>query len=83
MIIKCLACRQEMSLNPATFQSHDGTVKCFACGALMEVRSGRAQTGTAETIAKGGNPSERRDDWRGFHRRSQEGWGGPRKPTRR
>jgi predicted nucleic acid-binding Zn ribbon protein len=39
--IKCIACGQEVNLDHVVFQNYEGPVKCFSCGAMMEVKTTR------------------------------------------
>ncbi len=68
MIVKCLACRQEMTLNHAKFQNYQGPVKCFACGAMMNVRSVRGVVGSVNLVGRGGGFILGKSSWRGFQR---------------
>jgi len=38
MDIKCLNCGREINLDHAVFENYKGTVKCFSCSSMMEVR---------------------------------------------
>lgn len=68
MIVKCLACRQEMALSQAKFQNYQGPVKCFACGAMMNVRSVRGVVGSLDLLGRGRGFLLGRSNWRGFRR---------------
>jgi hypothetical protein len=37
MKIVCMCCREEVSLDHAIFHNYEGPVKCFFCGAVMDV----------------------------------------------
>ena len=38
MDIKCLTCGREINLDHAVFENYFGTVKCFSCSSIMEVK---------------------------------------------
>jgi len=38
MNIKCLTCGRGINLNHAVFENYFGTVKCFSCNSMMEVK---------------------------------------------
>gem|GEM_PF-2840793 len=68
MIVKCLACRQEMILNHAKFQNYQGPVKCFGCGAMMNVRSVRGVVGSVDQLGRAGGFLQNVTGWRSFKR---------------
>ncbi len=68
MIVKCLACRQEMILNDSKFHNYQGPVKCFGCGAKMNVRSVRGAVGSLDLVGRTGGFLQRKTGWRGFQR---------------
>jgi hypothetical protein len=37
MRISCLSCRREINLDHPVFHNYQGTVKCFACGKMMDI----------------------------------------------
>lgn len=65
MIMKCLACRQEMNFHPTSLLRDGGRVKCFACGAMMKVSS--EQEGVPSVDLPGRGPVFKQDqaDWHG------------------
>ncbi|RJR36093.1 MAG: hypothetical protein C4576_24045 [Desulfobacteraceae bacterium] len=66
MIVKCLACRQEMVLNDAKFQNYQGPVKCFGCGAKMNLRSVRGVVGSVDQLGGAGDLLQKASGWRSF-----------------
>lgn len=68
MIVKCLACRQEMTMNHAKFRNYQGPVKCSACGAMMNVRSVRGVVGSIDLVGRRGSFLLRKTGWRGFQK---------------
>jgi len=38
MDIKCLTCGREINLDHVVFENYFGTVKCFSCNSMMEVK---------------------------------------------
>ena len=39
MRVKCISCGNELNLDHWVFEDYSGPVKCFSCGAMMEVKS--------------------------------------------
>jgi ribosomal protein S27E len=39
MKMPCIGCSREVNLDHVIFQNYEGPVKCFSCGAMMEVRT--------------------------------------------
>ncbi len=65
MIVKCMACRKEMALNPATLLSHEGHVKCFACGAMMKVVTSGRSVASVDLLGKSAGVTREQGEWRG------------------
>jgi|APCry1669188970_1035186.scaffolds.fasta_scaffold489082_1 DNA-directed RNA polymerase subunit N (RpoN/RPB10) len=38
MKINCLSCGHNIVLEDATYGDYEGAIKCFACGAILEVK---------------------------------------------
>jgi len=38
MKIKCVNCEREVNLDHAVFENYFGTIKCFSCSSMMEVK---------------------------------------------
>ena len=38
MKINCLSCGHNLNLEDDTYSDYEGAVKCFACGAILEVK---------------------------------------------
>lgn len=39
MRVKCLSCGYELNLDHGVFNDYTGPVKCFSCGAMMQVKT--------------------------------------------
>jgi uncharacterized Zn finger protein len=39
MRVKCISCGHEINLEHRVFKDYAGPVKCFCCGAMMEVKT--------------------------------------------
>jgi len=39
MKIKCIRCSGEVNLDHKIFQNYAGPVKCFRCGAMMDIKT--------------------------------------------
>ena len=39
MRVKCISCGHEINLDHRVFENYAGPVKCFCCGAMMEVKT--------------------------------------------
>lgn len=39
MEINCISCEHEINLNHEVFNDYEGSVKCFSCSAMMEIRT--------------------------------------------
>jgi hypothetical protein len=39
MKIRCISCEREINLNHEVFYDYRGSVKCFSCSAMMEIRT--------------------------------------------
>lgn len=53
MKITCICCAGEVNLDHKVFENYDGPVKCFRCGAIMDVRT---EAGTVCSLVP--SPSE-------------------------
>ncbi len=53
MNIDCLSCGREVKLTHAVFNDYKGAVKCFCCGALMEITTKDGVLGSADLLADG------------------------------
>ena len=50
----CIACNRDVNLDHVIFENYDGPVKCFSCGAMMEIRT---VGGVLDSVApQGGSP---------------------------
>lgn len=41
MKVKCIFCGHELNLNHCAFDNYTGSVKCFSCSRMMELRTAR------------------------------------------
>ena len=41
MKIKCICCAREINLDHEIFENYAGPVKCFACSAMLELKTDR------------------------------------------
>ncbi|MBN1107009.1 MAG: hypothetical protein JXL84_26635 [Deltaproteobacteria bacterium] len=39
MKLKCMYCGSELNLDHHVFNDYEGSVKCFCCSAMMEIRT--------------------------------------------
>ena len=39
MKVDCIACGYEINLDHKVFDDYSGPIKCFSCGAMMEVKT--------------------------------------------
>jgi len=54
MNVTCIACSSDVNLDHVVFENYEGPVKCFSCGAMMEVRT---VGGVLNSVApQGGSP---------------------------
>lgn len=38
MKVNCISCGNDITLDHMIFHDYDGSIKCFCCGAMMEVK---------------------------------------------
>ena len=54
MNMTCIVCGREVNLDHVVFENYEGPVKCFSCGAMMEIRT---VGGVLDSVApQGGSP---------------------------
>jgi hypothetical protein len=46
MKVNCLFCGNQIFLNHKIFFNHEGAVKCFRCGAMMDIQTTREMSFT-------------------------------------
>jgi len=39
MKVECLSCRYEINLDHKVFDDYSGQIRCYSCGAMMEVKT--------------------------------------------
>jgi len=39
MKINCLACGHKVDLDDSAYENYQGQIKCFACGAILEIKT--------------------------------------------
>lgn len=50
MKVDCVSCGYEINLEHSVFQDYDGTVKCFSCGAMMNLKSKKGEPCSVEPL---------------------------------
>jgi ribosomal protein S27E len=46
MKIICMSCEREVNLDHKVFEDYQGLVKCFSCGAMLEIKTSRGVLGS-------------------------------------
>jgi ribosomal protein S27E len=46
MKINCISCEREVNLDHKVFKNYEGPVKCFSCGAMLEIQTSRGVLGS-------------------------------------
>lgn len=59
MNVTCIACSRDVNLDHVVFENYEGPVKCFSCGAMMEVRT---VGGVLDCVAPEGGPPPAKGD---------------------
>jgi len=50
MKMTCIVCGREVNLDHVIFENYQGPVKCFSCGAMMEVKTGQGMVATVTPL---------------------------------
>jgi ribosomal protein S27E len=50
MKINCISCEREVNLDHRVFEDYEGPVKCFSCGAMLEIKTTKGVIGTINVL---------------------------------
>jgi len=56
--INCLSCGHSINLEDETYGDYEGAIKCFACGAILEVKLIEARIKSVKLLEKGRTAAE-------------------------
>jgi len=51
MKIICISCEREVNLDHKVFEDYQGPVKCFSCGAMLEIQTSRGVLGSMNALS--------------------------------
>jgi ribosomal protein S27E len=51
MKINCISCEKEVNLDHEVFENYEGPVKCFSCGAMLEIQTSRGVLGSINLVS--------------------------------
>jgi ribosomal protein S27E len=50
MKVDCISCEGEVNLDHSVFEEYEGSVKCFSCGAMLEIRTSKGVLGSIKAL---------------------------------
>ena len=50
MKINCISCEREVNLDHRVFEDYEGPVKCFDCGAMLEIKTTKGVIGSINVL---------------------------------
>ena len=57
MKVNCLCCGHKVDLDEETYADYEGQIKCFACGAILEVKTEEGKLNSAKFVKLVPRPS--------------------------
>ena len=51
MEISCISCGRGISLDHEVFNDYEGSVKCFSCSAMMDIKTTKGNLETADLLS--------------------------------
>ncbi len=59
MKINCLSCGHNIELDEAYAENYEGEVKCFGCGAILELRTEQHNIRHVQLVVRNGHRDQR------------------------